>query len=221
MAAKWHERYTPAKRIQPTKRSENLYYGPNLLQIQSKSVTPEHHDSYIESIGVSLSNIIEVIANWKSAGGFIGTCMQRTAQVQDPWGVTFEFVERSPFGYSHINIASVEPEKLRDWYESNLGGRRMACEWDSTRLIVEYDTMMVVFIPMTSPVSSTIERPIDHLGWYTDDLDASFNRLSANGVKFPVEPREFGQVRLAFAEDPGGNWIELLEPPKGIIKKPI
>jgi len=74
---------------------------------------------------------------------------------------------------------------------------------------------------MTSPVSSTIERPIDHLGWYTDDLDASFTHLSANGVKFPVKPREFGQVRLAFAEDPGGNWIELLEPPKGIIKKPI
>jgi hypothetical protein len=80
--------------------------------------------------------------------------------------------------------------------------------------------MKVMFI-IKSPISSTGERIIDHLGWYTEDLDTTFHQLSTNSVHFPVLPREFGPVRLAFAEDPCGNWIELLEPPNGIIMKPI
>ena len=220
-SARWHEEHSPAKRYQPTKRSENLYYGPNLLQIQSTAVAPEPHDARIDSIGVSVMNVIETVSDWQSAGGSIGVCNQRTARVEDPWGVPFELVERSPLGYTHINIAVSAPKQLRDWYESNLGGERVVCEWDKTRLVLAYDTMLIIFIPVESPVSSTIKRPIDHLGWYTDDLDATFQRLSANGVHFPVMPREFGPVRLAFAEDPFGIWIELLEPPNDIISKPL
>ena len=97
----------------------------------------------------------------------------------------------------------------------------MTCEWDDNRLALAYDTMLIVFNSATSPVFSTAERIIDHLGWYTDDLDAIFRRLSVNGIRFPVKPRTFGPVRLAFMEDPCGNWIEILEPPNGIITKKL
>jgi len=217
-AARWHEQYTLAKRVQPTKRSENLFCGPNLMQIQSESFTPEPRDARIDNIGIGVSNIIETVADWQSAGGSVETLTDQVALVRDPWGVRFELVEKSSVGYTHINIAAKIPQKLCDWYESNIGGTRTTCEWDDTRFALEYDTIQIVF--MMSPITSVSERPIDHLGWYTEDLEADFNRLSSKGVHFPVAPRPFGPVRLAFAEDPSGNWIELLEPPNGVIIKP-
>ena len=91
----------------------------------------------------------------------------------------------------------------------------MTCEWDKTRLALEYDTMLIVFNPVNSTVSSSSKRTIDHLGWYTDDVDGVFHQLSVNGVNFPGKPRDYGTVRLAFAEDPCGIWIELHILPKG------
>lgn len=218
-AAKWHEKNLPVKRIQPTKRSENLYFGSNLLQIQSTSVSPEPRDGRIESIGMGVLNIIETVEDWKSAGGIIDDLSVHTARVRDPWGVPFELIESSHVGYTHINISVTEPKKLRDWYEYNLGGTQTSCEWDDTRLVLAYDTMRLMFIAKTIPNYITSERYIDHLGWFTEDLDRTYQRLLTNNVRFPVIPRNYGPVRLAFAEDPCGNWIELLEPPNGIIRK--
>jgi hypothetical protein len=183
-------------------------------------VVPETHDGFIDSIGLGFLNLTELISDWQSSGGIVGVHTDQTVRIQDPWGVPFEIVERSPVGYTHINIAAKSPKQLCDWYESNLGGKRVICEWDKDRLALEYDTMLLLFIPISSSVSSTTERPLDHLGWYTKDLDATYQRLSSNGIHFPVLPRTYGPVRIAFLEDPCGCWIELVEPPNGIISKP-
>jgi len=156
-AAKWHDQYTPAKRTQPTIRSENLYCGPNLMQIQSTTVASESRDAVIDSIGIDVSNIDKVVTEWKSAGGSVDILTQNTARVRDPWGVPFEFVESSDIGYTHINIAVVSPDQLSKWYESNLGGTRAICDWDKARVVLAYDTMMIMFISVTSSISSTAE----------------------------------------------------------------
>jgi len=218
-AALWHDQHSPAKRIQPTNRSEQLYSGPNLLQIQSIAVAPKSHNGFISSIGIGVLNLTEVIFDWQSSGGIVIVRTDHTAWIQDPWGVPFEIVEGPRVGYTHINIAANAPEQLCDWYETNLGGMRTACEWDKTRLALEYDTMLLIFIPISSSVYPSSERPLDHMGWCTRDLDATYQRLSSNGVHFPVVPRVFGPVRLAFLEDPCGCWIELVEPKNGIISK--
>lgn len=217
-AARWHDEYTSAKRGQPTKRSENLFFGPNLLQIQSTVVASESYDGHIDSIGIGVLNLTEKLDEWQSAGGSVSFRTKKTARVQDPWGISFELVEMPNMGYTHINIASSKPDQLRNWYETNLGGTRMTCEWDDSRYALAYDTMLIMFTSV-STVLSTSEYSIDHLGWFTYDLDSIFNQLSVSGVKFPIKPRTFGSVRLAFMEDPCGNWIELLEPPNGIINK--
>jgi hypothetical protein len=219
-AAIWHDQHTLAKRVQPTKRSEQLFYGPNLLQIQSDVVAPESKDAYIESIGIGVLNVRQKVANWKSAGGAIITHTDKIARVLDPWGIPFELVKTSHVGYTHINIASKNPEKLLDWYANNLGGERKKCEWESSRSAIAYDTMLIAFLKMEPPISSTSKRHIDHLGWFTNNLNNDFHRLSNNDVDFPVTPRKYGPVHLAFAKDPYGIWIELLEPPGGIIRKP-
>jgi len=215
VAARWHEQHTPAKRGQPTKRSENLIYGPNLLQIQSKAVASKSREGCIISIGIGVSDISKAVADWLSAGGSLVSRTDRSARVQDPWGVPFELVGRYTLGYTHINIETAEHEKLRDWYECNLGGERVPCEWDNTRLVLKFDTMLIVFKSVNSTDLSILERSIDHIGWYTDDVDTLFHHLSMKGVCFPGKPRDFGPVRLAFAEDPCGIWIELHILPKG------
>jgi hypothetical protein len=177
-------------------------------------------DAYIESIGLGVLNISEAVADWQSASGSIDSLSRHYAKVRDPWGVPFELIESSQSGYTHINIAVAAPKQLCNWYESNLGGTRVTCDWDDTRFVLAYDTMQIMFILLTSPIYSTAERYIDHLGWFTEDLDKIYQRLSANNVRFPVMPRKYDQVYLAFAEDPCGNWIELLEPPNGNIWKP-
>jgi len=218
-ASKWHEQHSPAKRSPPTIRSENLYCGPNLLQIQSTTVSPDPRNRCIGSIGIGVLNINDTAIDWQSAGGSIEVLKKHIAKVRDPWGVPFELVEGYDIGYTHINLVAAEPELLSKWYESNLGGTRVKCDWDDTRFVLAYDTMLIMFISDTVSISSTTERYIDHLGWFTEDLDSTYQRLSANNVHFPVLPREYGPVRLAFAEDPYRNWIELLEPPNGKIRK--
>jgi hypothetical protein len=112
-------------------------------------------------------------------------------------------------------LATEAPEQLRDWYESNLGGIRVPCEWDKSRLALAYDTILIVYESLSSPLCST-EMIIDHLGLYTDDLDSKFDQLSSRGISFPVKPMTFGLVRLAQAMDPCGTWIELNESKQGI-----
>jgi hypothetical protein len=214
-AAAWHEKHTPAKRAQPSKRSENLISGPNLLQFQSKAVVTNPREECKISIGIGVSDISKAIDDWQTAGGSVDFRKNRTARVLDPWNVPFELIEYSQIGYSHINLATNTPEQIRDWYESNLGGTRVSCEWDKSRLVLEYDTMVIIFEQLLAPPSSN-EMIIDHLGWYTDDLDSIFDQLLSRGVFFPVKPMSWGSVRLAQAMDPCGTWIELNESLEGI-----
>lgn len=214
-AAIWHDQNTPATRVQPTKRSENLYCDSNLLQIQSTAVGPEPGNGYIDSIGLGVLDLSKAIVEWKFAGGTIDILTRDYAKVRDPWGLPVELVEKSVGGYTHVNITTEAIEQLRDWYEKNIGGKRVICEWDSARLALEYDTMLIVFNSVKSTVFSSGKPIIDHLGWYTDDVDGIFHQLSMNGVKFPRKPMDYGPVRLAFAEDPCGIWIELHILPKG------
>lgn len=52
-----------------------------------------------------------------------------------------------------------------------------------------------------------------HLAFQVDDVDATYRDLVAKGVHFTVEPRDAGDIRLAFFNDPDGNTLELFKSP--------
>lgn len=52
-----------------------------------------------------------------------------------------------------------------------------------------------------------------HLAFEVDDVDATYADLRAKGVKFTVEPKDVGDIRLAFFTDPDGNTLELFKSP--------
>jgi predicted enzyme related to lactoylglutathione lyase len=59
-------------------------------------------------------------------------------------------------------------------------------------------------------------RPVDpyrHMvGLDSNDVDADFERLSADGVEFIEQPTDYGGLRIATLKDPEGNIIQLLQP---------
>jgi len=61
------------------------------------------------------------------------------------------------------------------------------------------------------------DRPVcdpglTHIGLNVTDIDAEFERLSRNGMRFHSPPiGDRGTVRAAYGRDPDGNVVELLE----------
>lgn len=52
-----------------------------------------------------------------------------------------------------------------------------------------------------------------HLAFEVDDVDATYADLLMKGVEFFVEPKNVGDIRLAFFRDPDGNELELFQSP--------
>jgi lactoylglutathione lyase len=49
---------------------------------------------------------------------------------------------------------------------------------------------------------------MDHIGFWTDDVDKTYARLIAKGARKAVPPFSNGKERLAYVSDPDGIWIE-------------
>merc|ERR1719454_434193 len=50
-----------------------------------------------------------------------------------------------------------------------------------------------------------------HIGFLVDDLEDSCAKMEANGVAFRKRPHEGNMRGIAFAYDPSGYWIELID----------
>lgn len=51
---------------------------------------------------------------------------------------------------------------------------------------------------------------LDHLAFWTRNVDKEYERLIANGAQKAVKPFSEGRYRFAFVKDPDGIWIELI-----------
>lgn len=50
-----------------------------------------------------------------------------------------------------------------------------------------------------------------HFGYVVPDVDAAHGQLVDAGVEFVMEPKTFGDLKIAFLESPSGVRIELIE----------
>jgi catechol 2,3-dioxygenase-like lactoylglutathione lyase family enzyme len=55
------------------------------------------------------------------------------------------------------------------------------------------------------------EAGIPYTSFMVDDLNKEYNRLIGVGVKFIMEPREMGPVKIAILDDTCGNNIQLIQ----------
>ncbi len=120
--------------------------------------------------------------------------------------------------FDHVHLVSEDPESTAAWYEEKLGGRVVnSSEVRGAPSIVVSFKGATIIIRGQRPgeqvkEKSGIEWGTDHFGFRVDgDFDGFCGDLKKNGVKFTVDPMDFGTTaRIAFIEAPDGVGIELV-----------
>jgi catechol 2,3-dioxygenase-like lactoylglutathione lyase family enzyme len=118
-------------------------------------------------------------------------------------------------GTHHVALFTQNFETMEKFYTQTLGFP-VAKRWDD---------VSIVFIDVGSTTIELIGRDnrggrvanqygFDHLALHVDNVDEAFAQLSAAGVKFNGEPKNFQDVRIVFFTDPDGNLLELVEDPR-------
>ncbi|MEE9273713.1 MAG: VOC family protein [bacterium] len=121
--------------------------------------------------------------------------------------------------FDHVHIISQTPEATASWFVDNLGGKisnsqeiqgapQIYLEFEGARIIVRGQRPGEAASP-----KGGLEWGSDHFAFkVSGDFDGYCAALKEKGVKFTVEPRDFGTVaRIAFIEAPDGVSIELLQ----------
>ena len=120
--------------------------------------------------------------------------------------------------FDHVHLVSKDPKSSAAWYEEKLGGRVVnSSEVRGAPSIVVSFKGATIIIRGQRPGEQVkekngIEWGTDHFGFRVDgDFDGFCGDLKKNGVKFTVDPMDFGPTaRIAFIEAPDGVSIELV-----------
>ncbi len=116
----------------------------------------------------------------------------------------------------HAAVFVRDLEKVLGFYRDLLGG-----EVVRTAHIPASDTA-ISYVQIGEGVLEFLSRKdapkygMEHLAFMVDDLDATWESMSADGIEFSVKPKTAGSGvgRIAFLSDPDGIRLELLAQPK-------
>jgi catechol 2,3-dioxygenase-like lactoylglutathione lyase family enzyme len=111
--------------------------------------------------------------------------------------------------YDHIHMAVPNPQEAAQWYHDNIGGEFVDGRDD--RLL--FGTTRIMWLSdrgnTRKPSAGGV---VDHLGFSFTDLQATLNQIDSNGATLEGDMRDIpGLFKLAFAVDPWGTRLELVE----------
>lgn len=111
----------------------------------------------------------------------------------------------------HIALKATDYARSKAFYTEVLG----------FPIVGQIPGMDVVFIDIGGTTIELMQGPADdgrrpscgfmHLAFEVDDVDATYADLMMRGVTFFIEPKNVGDIRLAFFRDPDGNELELFQ----------
>jgi len=111
--------------------------------------------------------------------------------------------------YDHVHMAVDDPQAAALWYHDNIGG-----EWvDGRTDRLLFGTTRIMFLSdRGNKRKSSAGSVVDHLGFSYTDLQATLDKIEAAGATLEDEIRDVpGLFKLAFAVDPWGTRLELIE----------
>lgn len=112
--------------------------------------------------------------------------------------------------YDHIHMIVPDTQVAAQWYKDNIGGEFVDGRTD--RIIVGTTRVMFIQGDDRKPSAGSV---FDHLGFSFTDLDATVAKLRDAGATIEGEIREIPDLfRLAFAVDPWGTRLELVQDPQ-------
>ena len=120
----------------------------------------------------------------------------------------------------HIALKSPNFPRAKEFYTQTLGLAIVGGIPGSD--IVFLDIGGTTIELMQGPAPTGADKPgcgFVHMAFEVDDVDAAYAELKGKGVEFFVEPKNVGDIRLAFFHDPDGNELELFKSPTITWKK--
>ena len=195
-----------------------VYFGKALIAVVKTNNPQPSAGSVIDHIGFSFLNISSKVKELEAAGATVisppkeATGMFMYAYVQDPWGVKIELVEDSEnLGFHHVHLSVKDPQATLKWYRENLGGEsaRLRGKLEGLR----YDGVWLFAAQAKDDPAPSAERAIMSFGVRVANIQEAAHTLQSRGIKFPTAPRQLGNLWYAFAEDPNGARVELLQRP--------
>jgi len=125
--------------------------------------------------------------------------------------------EAPPFDSIHLAVPEIS--SARDWYLTNIGGNvgETADRIAFGRWTGDHPLPLSLIFDLSSNATPSTGSVIDSIGFSYADLDAKVRELQASGVKIASPPSKIGNDwKHAFAEDPWGTRIELVEDPDNL-----
>jgi len=114
----------------------------------------------------------------------------------------------------HISIKTGNFCAMKQFYTEVLGFRQVGCFEGRDIVFLDIGGTTIELTGSDEPVEVVAPSGgIVHMAYETDDVDAAYKELVAQGVEFFVEPKTFRDARIAFFYDPDGNQLELFKSP--------
>jgi catechol 2,3-dioxygenase-like lactoylglutathione lyase family enzyme len=173
--------------------------------------------SVVNHVGFNARNSAEMAAKWEAAGmqlekgAAAGQYYINTAD-----GLRIEILEDKTiatplkFHHVHFNLAPGDIPEVQAWYARifdavpGTRGRYKSGDVAGANL---------TFGDVKEAQSPTKGRALDHIGFDVPNLDFTYQKLTAQGLKFDIEPRAVndGKTKVAFLTDKWGTYIEVTE----------
>jgi catechol 2,3-dioxygenase-like lactoylglutathione lyase family enzyme len=217
-AAEWYGKHLGGA---PGLTNDRVVYGTTILAFLKADKARPSAGGAVEHIGLSFPDLDAKLKELEAAGAKILNPARdvpnlfKLAFVEDPWGVKLEIVQDAEFpGFHHVHLRVADPEASFKWYQQMFGGDRAKLKGQIEGLRYGNVWLLAQASKPGEQVPPSAGSTIDHIGWRPEVLDTTAATLRTRGATFTTEPREAGNLRIAFLEGPGGVRIELVQRPR-------
>ncbi len=214
-AVEWYVKYLGAT----TPTAGQLYFGKQLIAVVKTNNPQPSTGSVIDHFGLSYADVDKKVKEAEAAGARVVSQPRdipglfRMAYIEDPWGVKIELVQDSELlGFHHVHLRTKDPAATLAWYQDTFGGTRDKLKGRIDGL--KYGSTWLLFANSNQDTTvSSADRAIMSFGLDVSDIHAAAAEIQRRGIKLPIAPRQLGDLWYAFAEDPNGTRVELLQRP--------
>jgi catechol 2,3-dioxygenase-like lactoylglutathione lyase family enzyme len=112
--------------------------------------------------------------------------------------------------FHHVHLSAPDARVAVAWYHDHLGGeltKRGAFH------AVAYGKTVLLFWQVKAGFPGSVGSSVDHVGFSYPDIDAKLKELAAAHVEIVSGVEQEGPIKYAFAKDPWGTLIEIVEDP--------